>query len=124
MFFRAKGPKPKYLLPSLAAPPLSCHAPTPSPPAHAPPLYACSGVPTIVTPVLADQPANGALCQKLGIGMVSMQFAKVTPEGLAAALTKCSADQKMIQACAATYHYSPLHARRCYKHAPPVFTLT
>jgi len=56
-----------------------------------------SGVPTIVTPLAFDQFDNGKLAQNSGAGICTGQLGKLTPDGLAAAITKCTSNKDMIK---------------------------
>ena len=54
-----------------------------------------AGKPTVVTPCIADQPANAKMVAKLGAGVGLRQFGKVTPAELADALRKCVSDEAL-----------------------------
>merc|ERR550532_3202261 len=49
-----------------------------------------SGVPTVVTPIFADQFANAFLVKKSGCGVGTKQLRKVTDKALASAITMCA----------------------------------
>jgi len=55
-----------------------------------------SGVPSVVTPFSFDQFDNAQLISNNGAGVAMRQFAKVTVADLAAALTRCTTNAKLI----------------------------
>lgn len=59
-----------------------------------------SGRPTIITPVFLDQYDFGRAVAKLGVGVTTCQFQKLTANTLAAAIDKCLADEDILKRAA------------------------
>ncbi|GHO99239.1 hypothetical protein KSF_092870 [Reticulibacter mediterranei] len=59
-----------------------------------------SGVPTIVTPMAADQPSWGARIHAIGVGPAPIPFKKLTAEGLAQAIREAVTNEAMCKRAA------------------------